>query len=166
MRTLIVSHGTQNEVERAYDLVNCMGGRGIPLCAPKIDCLVNLDVVRAELAIADALVLVQCSASSRSNSNEREESELQRVERLAVLEAAESGKFVCVIGDWTTLHARHFNRCGNGIRLIGLYQTKLDKTGGAVDRFPAAQFVTIDNMQRGAQSFINALDQLAKKAAA
>lgn len=164
MTILIVAHGTNKEVEIASDFANGMNGCCAYLCPPKDAFLVNLDVVREHFNVIDALVVIQCEASTQANGSE--ESELQRLERLAIDEAAEAGKLVSIVGNWQTLNARHLTRCGARVNLVGLYQTKENAPDNVTERFRVARFFTIDDMRLGGQEIVRRLHELQKQAAA
>ncbi|MDR3570853.1 MAG: hypothetical protein P4L81_01485 [Candidatus Pacebacteria bacterium] len=165
MKLLVVSHAdTETEALRAADFVNSANGKAVYLGAHKRDLLVSLDAIRETLAKVDALVVMQGKASGKSNG--REESELQRVERLAIHEAYEIGKLVGLIGNWNSLLSRHLIKSCKYIHLVGLYRDKMDESGVAGEHFHFAQFMPLNDFGRDGRMFIERLFSLPRKSAA
>ncbi len=154
MKILIVAHGVdENEKRHAFDFLNSIIGGASILFGDGTDHLVNLDKVCEVLARVDGLILIQCSASPISNGVE--ESELQRIERLAVIEAIETKRKVGVIGSLQTLMSKHLNRCADGIGVIGIFKSPRDSSGAIADHFKAKP-IYMGDMDRGARAFMRA----------
>ncbi|OGG57592.1 hypothetical protein A2853_02125 [Candidatus Kaiserbacteria bacterium RIFCSPHIGHO2_01_FULL_55_17] len=156
MRILFVAHGIYIELEKAAAFVNsCGSGRIHYLQADALRQVVSLDAVRSLLPDVDA-VIVRQTGSDRALVLRGEESEVQRVERIAIEEAARAKKSIGVIGTMSTVLAPHMKECSKSIRVIGLYNFRTDPSGGLSDSL-VGKIVPFYDTPASAREFIKHL---------
>lgn len=157
-KLIIVSGSWQKQV---VDFTNNCGLDHINLFVPKTSkYLVNLDILCDALPSVDALVLFQTPGLSHETKKNGDESELQRMERVAIECAHAQGKKVGVIGKAKNVLSGHLHNCLHGISVVGILDQERDVTGGLSDALPRGQIIKYEGTINDPRRFVQLLDEI------
>lgn len=162
MKLLVVAHGTTPELARVGEFINRSGvQRSTYFLRSEPGKLIDLDTIREHLEMVDALFIAQCQRSGNESKFEYE-TELQRVERLAVTEAYEIGRVVAISGTIHTLQSGHLDkslRTGHASVLIVTHDSPRDITGGISDCFENTKLMVTDDIETDAAKIIQVMEE-------